>query len=63
MRMLSVANLHGAFTFSTLWANSADDKLIIFFSFFLENRFRHLMQIVSIEDNLHEMSNPVSWEK
>ena len=25
-------------------------------------RIRHFMQIVSIGDNLHEMSNPVSWE-
>ena len=23
----------------------------------------HFMQIVSIEDNLHEMSNPVFWKK
>ena len=31
--------------------------------FFPENRIWHFMQIVSIGDNLHEMSNPVFWEK
>ena len=33
-------------TFTTPWANSADDKLI-FFLFFAENRIWHFMQIVS----------------
>ena len=33
------------------------------FLFFPENRILHFMQIVSIGDNLHDMSNPVSWEK
>ena len=28
-----------------------------------ENRIWHFMQIVSLGDNLHEMSNPVFWEK
>ena len=50
-------------TFTTLWAFSADNKLMIFFLFFPENRIRHFMQIVSLGDNLHEMSNPVFWEK
>ena len=49
-------------TFTTLWAFSADDKLMIFFLFFPENRIWHFMQIVSLGDNLHEMSNPVFWE-
>ena len=31
----------------------------IIFLFFRENRFWHFMQIVSIGDNLHEISNPV----
>ena len=31
---------------------------IFFFLFFLENRIWHFMQIVSLGDNLHEMSNP-----
>ena len=48
--------------FTTLWANSADDKLI-FFLFFLENRIRHFMHIVSDGDSLHEMSNPAFWIK
>ena len=46
-----------------LRANSADDKLMMFFLFFLENRIRHFMQIVSIGDNLHEVSNPIFYEK
>ena len=44
-RMLSAALLIGALrvnicflTFTMLWANSADDKLMKFFLFFLENR-------------------------
>ena len=32
---------------TTLWANSVDDKLVIVFLFFPENRIWHLMQIVS----------------
>ena len=50
-------------TFTTLLAFSADDKLMIFFLFFPANRIRHFMQIVSLGDNLHEMSIPVFWEK
>ena len=46
-------------TFTTLWANSASNKLMIFF---LENGVWHFMQIVSNGDNLHEMSNHVSWK-
>ena len=48
-------------TFTTLWANSADNKLI-FFLFFPENRIRYFMQIVAIKNTLHEMSKPVFWE-
>ena len=36
---------------------------MIIFLFFLENMFWHSTQIVSNGDNLHEMSNPVFWEK
>ena len=50
-------------TFTTLWAFLADDKMMLFFLFFPENRIWHFMQIVSLGDNLHEMSNPVFWEK
>ena len=49
--------------FTTLWAFSVDDKLMIFFLYFHENRIRHFMLIVSSGDNLHEMSYPVFWEK
>ena len=47
---------------TTLWADSADDKLIKFFLFSPENRHRHFMQIVSL-DNLHEISKSIPWEK
>ena len=51
-------------TFTTLWANSADDKLmILFFLFYPENGIWHFMQIVSTGDNLYEMSNLVFCEK
>ena len=61
--MLSAIDVTDTLTFTTLWAFLADGKLMIFFLFFLENRIWHFMQIVSSEDNLHEMSNPVFWEK
>ena len=38
-------------------------KIEKIFLFFQENRIWHLMPVVSIEDNVHEMPNPVSWEK
>ena len=40
-----------ALTLTTLRANSADRKCVIFFLFFPEN----------FGDNLHEMSNPIFW--
>ena len=49
----------GNLTITTFWANSADDRLMIFFLFSSENRVWHFMQIVSIGDYLHEMSKPV----
>ena len=33
------------------------------FLIFPENTVWHFMQIVPIGDNMHEISNPVSWEK
>ena len=48
-------------TFTTLWANSANDKLTIFFLPFPEKKICHFMQIVSIGDNLHEMSICLCW--
>ena len=56
-----LSHLDTSLTFTTLWAFSADDKLMIFFLFFPENRIRHFTQIVSY--NLHEMLYPVFWEK
>ena len=35
---------------TTLWANSADNNLLIFFLIFPENRFWHVMQIASLKD-------------
>ena len=40
-------------------ANLVNDKLI----FFLENSSRLFLQIVSLGDDLHEMSNCVHWKK
>ena len=50
-----------ALTFTNLWANLADNKMVIFFLFFPENRIWQFMQIVYNWDTLHEMSNPVFW--
>ena len=50
-------------TLTMLWANSADDKPMIFFLISLENVIWHFMQIVSLKDNLHEVSNPFVKEK
>ena len=38
---------------------SADKVLKYVVLYFPENRIWHFMQIVSIGDNLHEMSNPL----
>ena len=46
-------------TFTTLKANLADDKFVLFFP---ENRIWRFMQSFSIGDSLHEMPNPVFWE-
>ena len=51
-------------TFTTLFTNSADDKLLMVFLFFPENKLWHIfMQIISLWDNLHEMSEPISAKK
>ena len=42
---------------------TAEDILEYFFLFFPENRILHFMQIVSSGDTMHEVSNPVFWEK
>ena len=54
---------NNSITFTTLWAYSADDKLMMIFIFFLKNEIRHFMLIFSIEDNLHKISKTVFWEK
>ena len=45
-------------TFTTRWANSGDNKLMMFFLFFPESGILHFMEIVSIGGRFHEMSNP-----
>ena len=45
---------------TTLWANSANNKFMIFFS---ENRISYFMQTVSSGVNLYEMSTPVFLKK
>ena len=55
------SSILSALTFTSLLANSADDKLTIVFLFFQENKFSCFMQIVS--HILHEMSKPIFREK
>ena len=43
-------------TLTMLWANSTDDKLMLFFVFFLKIRIWHFMQIVFFGENLHKVS-------
>ena len=52
-------------TFTNLWANSADDNFMIFFSYFLrkENFIFHANCLHRIGDSLHKMSKPVFREK
>ena len=54
---MSSAVVIGTWALTMLWADSADDKLAIFFLFFQENRIWHFMRIVSLGDNLHEVSD------
>ena len=50
-------------TLSTLDKIFSRRHIEIIFLFFPENQIWQFMQVVSIGDNLHEMSNPVFWEK
>ena len=50
-------------TFTMLWASTADDKLMKFFLFFLENKIRHFKQIGYLGDNVYEMSDPIFYGK
>ena len=50
-------------TLTVLCANSADEKLMIFLLFFPESKIWYFIQIISVGDNLHVMSNPIFWEK
>ena len=57
--LIFVFSVQSVLTFTTLWVNSVNDKFMIFSLFFPENRTCHFMQISSIGDNLHEMSNSI----
>ena len=50
-------------TLSTLGKIFSRRHYEIFLVFSPENRIWYFMQIVSNGDNLHEMSNPVFWER
>ena len=60
LSLFSCFNLHHSLD---LLSRRQINKIEIGDIFFLENRICYFMQIVSIGDNLHEMSNPVLWEK
>ena len=57
----------GTLAFTTLWAFSVDDKLMIFFLFFPEKQdltFHAGDNLHEMSgDNLHEMAYPVFWDK
>ena len=55
--MLSSAVVNSVLTFTTLLANSADNKLVIFFLFFPENRFWYFIKIVSIGEFAQNIKN------
>ena len=42
-----------------LGKNFSRQHFEVVFLLFLENRFWHFMQIVSLGDNLHEVSDPI----
>ena len=46
-----------------LGKNSSIQQFEIFLFFSPKNKIQHFMQIVSLGDNLHKMSNPISREK
>ena len=54
---LRCPTLNKTLIFIILWAYSTDDKLVIFFLFFPENRIKHFKQIISIGGILHEILN------
>ena len=51
---LPYKSIHSLLTFTTFWANLADDKFI-FFLFFPENRIWHFMQMETICIKCHPM--------
>ena len=58
--LLQVSYNQSRLTFTTLWTNSANDKIDIFLK---KTGFWHFMQIVFNGDNLREMSKPGFWKK
>ena len=56
--------LHCNSLFTTLWANSADDKLVIFFLYFSQKTgFDFSCKLSPKQDLAFQMSNPVFWGK
>ena len=55
--LLSMLNIN------MLMTKFSDSYKKIFFLFFLGNKSSQFMSIISNGDNLHEMSNPIYWNK
>ena len=62
-KILSAAVVIGILTITTLWANSADDRLMTFFLYFSQKTGFDISCKSSPIDSLHEISKPVFWEK
>ena len=58
-RVNCIDKLLGVFLYNGQIQQKTESKLMLFFLFFPENRLKHFMQIVSLGDNLHEMSEPI----
>ena len=60
--MPSVEIVIGTLTITTLWDNSVDAKLTIFFFFFPQNRPWHFMQIVSLgKERKNKLGVLIGW--
>ena len=61
--VISLVNINVPWLYKIIWHQKEGRHLCfcrkINSSFFSENRLRHLMQVISLGDNLHEMSKPL----
>ena len=62
-KIISQDNLFLFLTFSISQLIKQIELVIFFLFFFPEHRIWHFMQMVSNGEHLHEISNPVSWDK